>query len=559
MICEKYAELGFSEPPEVIDETERSVIISKMLDDNFIEGLDYKNFAESQFAKGAITTAKDVFDLCKRYQYNIADAITVKSELNLSLSLDSVEKLIYLYTQYDAKLHEQNRIEFADQMAMLIELIEANNRENFLEQFGFHHIIVDEFQDSDRDQIFLLNKFTETDCFESLMVVGDDSQAIFGFRDTTPEYMINFERYINADDIDEINLVENHRSTPEIINFANEINSRNKNRVFKDLVATRPSGKPVITKGFFEKSQETAYVVNEIKKRIDEGEKPENIAVIVSNNMEVDEMAGLLEENGIPVVALAPLSIPENSRVKAAVGLYKAFNDPLDMKDTLVYANAYIGGGLLDYSQDDIKTMNESMREKVNELYKLPLPEEGKKEKLMEMFGDIDPNEDEIYQSFLNKIKTRSVAGMGNYIEDFLVFGKNSKYRRKYTYPGVVVTTAHSSKGLEWPIVFDMISGYFRGGRLTQNELEEKRRLLFVSSTRARDELIVTGRYTSSGSQSKGFVFNKFLREAFEANNEPFVSSLDYDNLYSEYLFDKKLRKKEADKNRVEKLLKKKD
>ena len=158
----------------------------------------------------------------------------------------ALDKLIRLYDQYQAVLKQKGLIEFDDQEILAFQILDMFP--NYLnEKFCFRHIIVDEFQDTSAGQIDFIKRLKEMDTFQSLMVVGDDSQAIFGFRDTSPEYIIHFENYI-GDHVDDIYLLENHRSTPEIIAFANALNDLNEDKVEKALVATRPHGAPVIVK-----------------------------------------------------------------------------------------------------------------------------------------------------------------------------------------------------------------------------------------------------------------------------------------------------------------------
>ena len=88
-------------------------------------------------------------------------------------------------------------------------------------------------------------------------------------------------------------------------------------------------------------------------------------------------------------------------------------------------------------------------------------------------------------------------------------------FRRTRRYPGVQLITAHSSKGLEYPIVYDDISDYESKELRTQEDIEETRRLLFVSATRARDELYVLSTYVSYGAKGK-HVYNRFLNESYQ-------------------------------------------
>ena len=114
-----------------------------------------------------------------------------------------------------------------------------------------------------------------------------------------------------------------------------------------------------------------------------------------------------------------------------------------------------------------------------------------------------------------------------SYAEDFSFFGKDRAVKLTGFYPGVVLSTAHSSKGLEWPVVFNMIGSYDKKelhGNTTRHKterIEEERRLLFVSSTRARDVLYVTAPYTSGGHAGE-YVYNQFLMDAYKANDQEF-------------------------------------
>ena len=124
-----------------------------------------------------------------------------------------------------------------------------------------------------------------------------------------------------------------------------------------------------------------------------------------------------------------------------------------------------------------------------------------------ELLSSID-EDDEIFESFIDSLKYKSsMSEILDYCTDFELYGESAEKRRDHSYPGIVLTTAHSSKGMEWPIVFNSISKYdtadLHKGRTQKqkSELEEKRRLLFVSATRAKKELYITGKYIAFGGQ----------------------------------------------------------
>ena len=466
--------------------------------------------------------AKKVFDIVKTGSFGQNDAAVVRSRLGGDQRFatgDAVEKLIELYAEYDEQLRADNLIEFADQEVMLFELLKEDPY--YLESFGFKHIIVDEFQDSSLGQVELIRKMTQSSTFESLMVVGDDMQAIFGFRDTSPEYMVNFEKYIGQPH-DDIYLLENHRSTPEIIEFANKIAANNTGRVSKALIATRPSGKPVVVKGFHTDEDERRFVVEGIKAHLDAGMAPENIAVIASTKWELITMAARLREEGIPSVMLNPEPLLENSRVRAAIATVACIqNGCSDTKDLLTFANARMGGGILELSEKAVEEKLEEAKAEVLAVAGIGDPR-AKKKAVVELLEKLDPDDDEVYASFLEAVKVKgSTEKIFQYAFDFGEFGSQAAYRRNHEYPGCVLTTSHSAKGLEWGCCYAMLSKFDSaelntGSRKAWSETEEKRRLVFVTATRARDELYVTAKYVAYGKRGN-YHYNKFLREAYEA------------------------------------------
>lgn len=98
--------------------------------------------------------------------------------------------------------------------------------------------------------------------------------------------------------------------------------------------------------------------------------------------------------------------------------------------------------------------------------------------------------------------------------------------KRERSYPGVVLTTAHSSKGKEWPVVINNLGKYHiqeLGNRINSPDFEERRRLLFVSATRAKTKLHIIGQAVAYGSKAKNDrVLNQFLIESCTVTNTPF-------------------------------------
>ncbi len=524
ILKEKYSEFGFSAPPRVIDNIDRARIISELLNEHdVIKGLDYRHFnMETPNVCGALPMVKNVFSICKQSMLDEDDAEFIDKKLRNSPGVDTIKEIVSLYDEYDEMMREEGYIEFADQETMIFEYFHKDPF--YLEEKGYKHIIVDEFQDTNKREIEIIKLLRDTPQFESLMVVGDDSQAIFSFKDTTPDYIINFEE-VMGEEIDTINLLNNYRSQANIIEFANEINNINVHKVAKALIATRPAGKPVVVRGCLNDEEKFAYVLEKVKEKLEEGYKPEDIAILTRNKADIQKYADVLASADIPAQIGCGINYLQNCRVLAAISFFAVMEDENNTFDILNYLNVKTHGNIMEKSAEEIEEMADDLKAKI-ELLEV-LSDKEQKEEIIKMLKDIDSNNDEIYLDFVEKIEKRnSVFEMKRYVQAFKMYGEKECYTRKSVYPGIKLMTAHSSKGLEWPVVFNDIDDYEKKltPRVENEQSEESRRLFFVSSTRARDELYVVANYVSSGAVNRR-IYNRFLLEAMELTGQVFSAS----------------------------------
>jgi superfamily I DNA/RNA helicase len=530
----EYEELGFRNVPNVIDDVRNRRIINEMLGETQVGGLDYINFkSNTKNLKGALACVEKTFDTIKTEHI---DVNTVGAEEELTKQLrdagflrfmsNSVPQIIGMYNDYQQRLLEDSLITFADQEPMMFKILKAHP--GYLERLGFKHIIVDEFQDSNDIQMDTIKELTKCSCFESLMVVGDDSQSIYGFRHTSPENMINFFTKLGITGID-INLSRNRRSTPEILDVANKIEALNTERLDKDMIPVKDSGKPVEAFGFYSKDEEVGFIAEKIKTLIDSGKYiPEDIAVLTYTKAELISIGAKLSEMNIPWVMMNPMPLMDNSRVQAALSLADAFYQPDADKLYLDYLTVKYDGELLNnFSFDEINQMVFELKQKFMNMDMLQI--EYQRQLFHQMLDDLK-KDDEIYEYFLSLIyANEDLQSELEYLRDFKAFGEDCAKKMEQTYEGVVLTTAHSSKGLEWPVIINSITKYDNAYLHTGNEksklkdIEEKRRLLFVSLTRAKDELYVTGQYVCFSSKENGETYNRYLKEVFDVTDTPYV------------------------------------
>lgn len=524
IISKCYGYLGFNSTPMLIEEGERMRLIEELVSSEEIPGLNYRALKSNEaYLKGGLVIAKKIFDIFKNNRIQgITDEITefVLNKLDVdkkNITRQTLEKLFVLYQKYNKELIEENYLEYADQEWMILDLYYIIP--DYFRNTGIKHIIVDEFQDSNLRQLNVIKCICQSQVITSLMVVGDDAQAIYGFRDTSPENIINFFQLMGIQGKD-FNLLENFRSAPGVINFANKILRNNKIKMDKKLIATRPDNGYIPTvQGYFDTSTEYADIANAIEKDIANGKNPRDIAFIAMSKYELLKMQQLLKEKKIPCILLIPEITSENSKVQACVSLMNYLIHPEENADVDIatYLNALCRGKFFELTDIQQNEYLNQYHEYVKNFSQFS--DEDKKNAFWQMADLLKIEPDEVYEHFLEVVDHNKTWGkICHYFYNFKVYGSEDSFSKKLPYPGVALTTAHSSKGLEWDIVYNSITKYDNkliryDSRLT--ELEERRRLLFVSATRAREELHVSGLYYSFGT-IKEKNFNIFLKECYE-------------------------------------------
>ena len=217
-----------------------------------------------------------------------------------------------MYDRYQSELDRLHYIEFDDQIVLVKKLGEVDPE--FYDRLGYEHIIVDEFQDTDLKQIELLQKMIRGTDFRSFMAVGDDSQSIFGFRFTTPEYMINFDRYFG--EFTDLNLLTCRRCPQPIVNLANRINGLRISRAAEaPLVTPKQSDLAPVIKGFYKAEDEIKYICDSIEQDLEAGVRSHEIAVLTRDKNEIANVAAELALRGIPATICNPVPYIKDSRV----------------------------------------------------------------------------------------------------------------------------------------------------------------------------------------------------------------------------------------------------
>lgn len=572
---DNWEKFGFRHRPSVIDDVQDLPMCDILLRRHPIlewTGSSFKNYTmTSGFGtNGALRIVSDIMHHCSKllmrknfsaitYRDMIDDEIIPPASKELTPAV--IDKIISFYPEYEEMKKGNDPefntpvITFDEQISFCMRVLEDDP--NYLDDhYDFAYIIVDEAQDTSEDQIEFLNHIINMKKFKSLIVVGDDSQAIYeSLMGTSPDYLINLQDFLYEWDketgvrtpikIHDIVMDTNYRSVGSVIEMANRVIDKNTNKFDKQLVAFREYGEKPTVEGFYRKEdqkptktqlkskkpftlQEGQYdkMARDIKSLIDSDPtiNLNDIAVLAYSKNELLSVADKLTELGIPSKFGAPEKLVDNNRVQAVLKFaHLVYKDPDSFSDdTLVVANALADGNLIE---EDVDKLVEKLTE-VNEYVKaIRESHEAKKKELFIKVLRMIAHGDEAVLNFEEKFKDMDFEEIIKYCDDFEVFGDNMQYKRSQLGDGVMLITAHSSKGLEWKYVFGSITGFHKLGKksISRRKQEELRRLLFVLITRARDVLKLYGLYAVSGNAKDGYVYNMFLKECFDALDKTFA------------------------------------
>ena len=572
---DNWEKFGFRHRPSVIDDVQDLPMCDILLRRHPIlewTGSSFKNYTmTSGFGtNGALRIVSDIMHHCSKllmrknfsaitYRDMIDDEIIPPASKELTPAI--IDKIISFYPEYEEMKKGNDPefntpvITFDEQISYCMRVLEDDP--NYLDDhYDFAYIIVDEAQDTSEDQIEFLNHIINMKKFKSLIVVGDDSQAIYeSLMGTSPDYLINLQDFLfewNKETgvrtpikIHDIVMDTNYRSVGSVIEMANRVIDKNTNKFDKQLVAFREYGEKPTVEGFYRKEdqkptktqlkskkpftlQEGQYdkMARDIKSLIDSDPtiNLNDIAVLAYSKNELLAVADKLTEIGIPSKFGAPEKLVDNNRVQAVLKFaHLVYKDPDSFSDdTLVVANALADGNLIE---EDVDKLIEKLTE-VNEYIKaIRESHELKKKELFIKMLRMIAHGDEAVLNFEEKFKDMDFEEIIKYCDDFEIYGDNMQYKRSQLGEGVMLITAHSSKGLEWKYVFGSITGFHKLGKksISRRKQEELRRLLFVLITRARDVLKLYGLYAVTGNAKDGYVYNMFLKECFDALDKTFA------------------------------------
>lgn len=445
-------------------------------------------------------------------------------------TLDDITSKVYEI--YLKRLKQSNAMDFDDLLVKPIELFQKYPEVLDKYQDRFKYILIDEYQDTNHAQYTVTKLLSQK--YNNICVVGDDAQSIYSFRGADISNILNFQNdFANATTIP---LEQNYRSTKSILICADSIIKKNPNQLEKTLWTNQSDGEPIILLDNFDDRDEANRVSNYINKlKLTQGYKNNDFAILYRTNYQSRVFEDALRRNGIHYQLVGGLSFYQRKEVKDILAYLTLLVNPHDETNLVRIINEP-ARGIGNKSIQDLRIQARSqgntiwtilqnvestnvykpaktrIREFVNMINGLKIELDSKNATITEILRKvldqsgymkalIEENSHESLMRRENILELQNAisyyekgtrnASLSAFLQEISLITDADKFDENK--PAVTLMTVHSSKGLEFPVVFvvGLEENLFPvGGRDGfEVNLEEERRLFYVAITRAKERL----------------------------------------------------------------------
>lgn len=452
---------------------------------------------------------------------------------------------------YQLKKKEQNVMDYDDLLTQTLHLLNSNSAVRERYQMQFQHVLVDEYQDTNKIQSEFIDLLAGY--HRQVMAVGDDAQSIYSWRGADFQNILTFPDRYPGTQMVKIEL--NYRSTPEILELANQTISNNRQQFSKTLRSGRRSGhhpKPALV-ALDNSNMQAEFIRQRIMELHEEGVDLNEIAVLYRSHFHAMELQFELTRRGIPFQITSGLRFFEQAHVKDVCAFLKLAVNPKDEVAFKRIAGLLPGIG----AKTAHKLWQEFSSGKPLEGMKVPtksidswkqfaalreqilLPEnqgasaqigivlEGYYEDYMKAkFSNYTSRKEDLgqLQIFAQQFEKTEDFLAELSLQTNLEAGEETKKNEEG--PQIRLSTVHQAKGLEWKVVFVMMlcDGLFPSSKAIENGEgeEEERRLFYVAVTRAKDELYLTHPEWRTGTHANSF-FQKQSRFIDELPSDTYL------------------------------------
>ena len=467
-------------------------------------------------------------------------------------------KVAEIYARYEAKLQQNNALDFDDLLLLTLKLLQENEEVRTKYQDKFDYIMVDEYQDTNHAQ-YLLTKILAAK-HKNICVVGDADQSIYGWRGADITNILDFEK--DYPEAKLVKLEQNYRSTQVILDAANAVIDNNTGRKPKNLWTDNGNGNQITYFRAIDERDEARFVIEQIQaldSRYDV--KLGDISVLYRTNTQSRVFEEMLIKSGIPYNIVGGTKFYERKEIKDIIAYLRVIFNPNDSLSLLRIINVPrrgIGDATLAKLQAYAEENNMNLFDVVSASGDVPGLSSrfvGKLEELssiiFELMGEANSGEVPVKQlidnvmtktGYLEELENSKSAQDQSRVENLKEllsvaedFSKGEEEDNLENFLGrvalvsdiddaelgeeaITLMTLHSAKGLEFPVVFlvGMEEGIFPHARtlMDEEEIEEERRLCYVGITRAERTLFLShARMRTVFGHTVSYPPSRFLKE----------------------------------------------
>ncbi|MCK9491972.1 MAG: UvrD-helicase domain-containing protein [Sulfurimonas sp.] len=438
------------------------------------------------------------------------------------------QQIAKIYEEYETYLRENNLVDFDDLIALTYRLLDENPELAEATSKKYNYIMIDEYQDTNELQLKLLQKLCTS--HNNICVVGDDDQSIYGWRGAHIRNIMEFHEDFAGTSI--FKLENNYRSKEPILKVANALIEHNRSRLGKKLIPTRGGGEDVTILNSYDENEEARKIAANIKKLLDSGVKPNDIAILYRVNVLSRSIEEGLNRSRIAYKLVGGLRFYDRAEIKDLISYIRIitnFHDDFSFKrvankpkrglgkasiEKIELAAHSASSSIYEYIKtaslaelealvkkknaktlkDFIKNLEEVSRVATESTYEfIDVLEETFKLKNI-YAGMVDEaervlNMDEFYGLFRDFVKKSPESGLDEFLNELTLQSEQDQVEGESIY----MMSIHASKGLEFDHIF--IIGLEEGFLPLVgdgSDLEEERRLGYVSFTRAKETLTLS-------------------------------------------------------------------